>query len=200
MFGLSLNEFVHALGYAGIFGLVFAESGLFVGFFLPGDSLLFAAGLVAQQGYLNLFALILISVLAAILGDSVGYAFGRKIGTSLFKKPQSRLFRPEYVVRAKAFYERHGSKTIILARFVPIVRTFAPILAGVGAMSYPVFLTYNILGALLWSISLPVLGYFLGNLVPNIDHFILPIIGLIVLLSLLPPVIDHLRHRKKGTV
>lgn len=200
MFGLNLNEFVHALGYAGIFGLVFAESGLFVGFFLPGDSLLFTAGLLAQQGFLDLFTLILLSVIAAILGDSVGYAFGRKVGKSLFAKEQNKLFRPEYVTRAKAFYERYGAKTIVLARFVPIVRTFAPILAGVGAMPYPLFLTYNVLGALLWSISLPVLGYFLGNLVPNIDHFILPVIGIIIVLSVLPPAIEYLRHRKKGTV
>jgi membrane-associated protein len=199
MFGFSLNELVHFLGYAGIFGLVFAESGLFIGFFLPGDSLLFTAGLVASQGYFSLPLLILLSIIAAILGDSVGYAFGRRVGKSLFNRPESRFFRPEYLVRAKIFYERHGAKTIVLARFVPFVRTFAPILAGIGKMQYSTFLTYNVIGGLLWSISLPILGYFLGNLIPNVDQYILPIIGIIVIVSLLPPIIEYLQQRSKGT-
>ena len=198
MFGFSLNELVHVLGYAGIFGLVFAESGLFIGFFLPGDSLLFTAGLAASQGYFNLFILILLSVVAAILGDSVGYAFGRHVGASLFTKPKSHLFRPEYLVRAKVFYERHGVKAIVLARFVPFVRTFAPILAGIGEMKYPIFVTYNVLGALLWGILLPLLGYFLGNLVPDPDRFILPVIGIIIVVSLIPPAVEYFRLRTKG--
>ena len=200
MFGLSLDELIRALGYAGIFGIVFAESGLFVGFFLPGDSLLFTAGFIASQGHLNLFALIIVCLLGAVIGDSVGYSFGRRFGKSLFTRPQSRWFKPEHLATARAFYARHGTKTIVLARFVPIVRTFAPIVAGAGEMQYPTFLTYNVIGALLWTIILPLLGYFLGNLVPNIDHFVLPIIVLIIVMSLLPPALEYIRHRrsKKG--
>lgn len=196
--GISLEELIRAVGYAGIFGIIFSESGLLVGFFLPGDSLLFTAGFVASQGYLNIFALIVVSLLGAVIGDSVGYSFGRKVGKSLFTRPQSRFFRPEHLERAKAFYTKYGAKTIVLARFVPIVRTFAPILAGVGEMPYATFLTYNLIGGLFWTISLPLLGYFLGSLVPNIDHFILPIIGLIVVLSVLPPAIEYYREHRRS--
>lgn len=197
MFGLTLNELVHALGYAGLFGVLFAESGLFVGFFLPGDSLLFVAGFVASQGQLNILAVILVSLLGAILGDSVGYAFGRRVGTALFSRPNSRLFRREHLERAQAFYERHGSKTIVLARFVPIVRTFAPILAGVADMAYPTFVTYNVVGGIAWAAVLPVLGFFLGSVVPDIDRLILPIIGFIVVISLIPPALEYWRHSRK---
>jgi membrane-associated protein len=197
MFGLTLPELIRALGYAGVFGMVFAESGLFVGFFLPGDSLLFTAGLVASQGFLNLPALIIVCLLGAILGDSFGYTFGRKVGKSLFSKPQSKLFNPEYLHKARRFYDQHGTKTIVLARFVPFVRTFAPILAGVGGMKYSLFLTYNIIGATLWTITLPLVGYFLGSAIPNIDHYILPIIILIILLSLVPPMLEYWRGKRK---
>ncbi len=198
MFGFDLQELIRAIGYAGIFGIIFAESGLLVGFFLPGDSLLFTAGFLASQGYFNLFILIVISLIAAVIGDSVGYSFGRKVGKSLFARPQSRFFRPEHLVKAQEFYKKYGAKTIVIARFVPIVRTFAPILAGVSEMHYPTFLTYNIIGGLFWTISLPVLGYFLGSLIPNIDHFILPIIGLIVIVSVIPPVFEYWRERQRG--
>lgn len=198
MFGFDLQELIRAVGYAGIGGIIFAESGLLIGFFLPGDSLLFTAGFLASQGYFNLFVLIIISLIAAIVGDSVGYAFGRKVGKSLFSRSQSRFFRPEHLVKAQEFYKKYGAKTIVIARFVPIVRTFAPILAGVSEMHYPTFATYNIIGGLFWTISLPVLGYFLGSLIPNIDHFILPIIGLIVILSVIPPVIEYWRERQRG--
>ncbi len=199
MFGLTLDELVRALGYAGVAGILFAESGLFVGFFLPGDSLLFAAGLVAAQGHLNLAALIVVSSVAAILGDSVGYAFGRRVGTALLKRPDSRLFRREHLVRASAFYERHGSKTIVLARFVPIVRTFAPILAGVARMSYPTFVIYNVVGGVFWAASLPLLGYFLGSRIPDIDRFVLPVIGLVIVVSLLSPALQYLGRARKDS-
>ncbi|MDO8591086.1 MAG: VTT domain-containing protein [bacterium] len=187
---------IKTLGAFGVIAIIFAESGLFFGFFLPGDSLLFTAGLVASQGYLNIWVLLVGTAVAAIAGDSVGYAFGRKVGPKLFSQEDSRFFKKAYIERTRIFYERHGKKTIILARFIPIVRTFAPILAGVGEMRYKTFLTYNIVGGLGWSFGLLLLGFSLGKLVPNIDHYILPIVLLIILLSVSPGILDFLRSRR----
>ena len=189
---------IKTLGLVGVIAVVFAESGLFFGFFLPGDSLLFTAGLVASQGYINFWLLILLAPIAAIAGDSVGYAFGRKIGTKLFSKEDSLFFKKAYVDKTKAFYEKHGKKTIILARFVPIVRTFAPILAGVGEMEYKVFLSYNIFGGLFWTLAMLIMGFLLGKTVPNIDHYILPIVLAIIFISLLPSVIEFWKSRRVG--
>jgi len=188
-------------GAIGLFLIVFAESGLLFGFFLPGDSLLFTAGLFASTGDLSTpFPLLLLGVfLAAVIGDQVGYAFGRKVGPSIFQRPDSKIFKQKYIQQADKFFEDHGAKTIVLARFVPIVRTFAPILAGVGSMRYRTFLTYNIVGGLVWAVGVTSLGYFLGDSIgeENIDKYLLPIIFVIIVVSVLPAIIEVYRHRRK---
>lgn len=181
------------IAWAGIIGVlivVFAESGLFFGFFLPGDSLLFTAGLLASQGHINIAVLIIGGIIAAILGDAVGYSFGRRVGPALFLRSNSFLFKAHHVEKARIFYEVHGRKTIIIARFTPIIRTFAPIVAGVAGMSYRSFVTYNIAGACLWVCSMAVLGYVLGALVPNIDAYILPIVLCIIVISFIPGILQ----------
>ncbi len=195
--GIDLIALIKTAGYVGLFGIVFAESGLFIGFFLPGDSLLFTAGFLASQGFLDLTWLMTLTFLAAVLGDSFGYAFGRKVGWRIFKKEDSVLFHKNHLERAQKFYHKHGGKAIILARFMPIVRTFAPILAGVGKMRYSTFLVYNIIGGFLWAIGLTLLGYYLGSVVPNIDKYLLPIIALIIFLSILPTIIHILKNKKE---
>ena len=200
LFGQNLPELIKTIGYIGVFFIVFAESGLFIGFFLPGDSLLFTAGFLASQGYLNFFILAPLCILAAVLGDSVGYAFGKKIGPRLFNKEDSLFFKKENLEYAQNFYNEYGGKTIIIARFMPIVRTFAPILAGVGSMDYSKFISYNIVGGVLWSLGLSGLGYLLGSVIPDIDKYLLPIIVLIILLSVLPGVIHFLRARRSKEI
>ncbi|GAA5437658.1 DedA family protein [Deinococcus aquaticus] len=190
-----LPHLIQSVSYAGIFGMVFAESGLLAGFFLPGDSLLITAGLLAKQGTLNLPGLMLAVAAGAILGDSVGYAIGRKFGPSVFNREGSRLLRPEYVQRTQVFFDRHGSRALILARFVPVVRTVAPTMAGVGGMSYPKFLTYNVIGGLLWALTVPLLGYALGGLIPNLDRYILLLVGVVVVLSFIPVAMELRRAR-----
>ncbi len=203
-FGIDLIEFIKAAGYAGLFAIVFAESGLFIGFFLPGDSLLFTAGFLASQGFLDIWLLFGITFLGAVLGDTVGYAFGARVGPKLFIKEDSLFFHKDHLERSRLFYERHGGKTIILARFMPIVRTFAPILAGVGRMHYLTFIAFNLIGAFLWSIGITLLGYFLGRTIPGIDQYLLPIIVFIIFLSILPGIIhviknkEHREHLKKS--
>lgn len=196
----NLITFIKTAGYFGIFGIVFAESGLLLGFFLPGDSLLFTAGFLASQGYFNILILLTLCFLAAVLGDSFGYAFGKKTGPKLFTREDSLIFKKSHLERARVFYETHGGKTIILARFMPIIRTFAPIIAGVGMMKYKTFLLYNIVGGAIWAIGLLLAGYLLGNIIPNVDTYIIPIVGSIIIVSLLPPVIHILKdeeHRKE---
>ena len=183
-------------GTIGLFLIVFAESGLFFGFFLPGDSLLFTAGLFAAEGTLNLPLILIGCFVAAVAGDQVGYVFGQRVGPALFRRPDSRLFKQEYVERAQEFFARHGAKTIVLARFVPIVRTFAPILAGVGRMPYRTFLSFNVIGGFLWAIGVTLLGFWLGNLIPDIDRYLLPIIVLIIALSFLPMAIEWRKRRR----
>ena len=197
---LSLNpeDLIRTFGTVGLIAIIFAESGLLVGFFLPGDSLLFTAGLLASQGRLNLAVILVGCFLAAFIGDQVGYAFGKKVGPSIFKRPDSRFFKHENVERAEEFFEHHGSKTIVLARFVPVVRTFAPILAGVSNMRYRTFVAYNVIGAFLWSVGVILLGYWLGETVPNIDKYLLPIIAGIIALSLIPIVVEWRRQRNKS--
>ena len=187
---------VQTLGMFGVAAIIFAESGLFFGFFLPGDSLLFTAGLLASQGYIDFWPLLILCAIAAIVGDSVGYAFGRKVGPKLFAREDSRFFKKAYLERTRVFYERHGKKTIILARFVPIVRTFAPILAGVGGMHYKTFVSYNVIGGLGWTVGLLSLGYVLGKTIPDIDRYLLPIILLIIVLSMVPNVVEYIRSRR----
>lgn len=192
-----IEALIKTAGYLGLFGIVFAESGLFVGFFLPGDSLLFTAGFLASQGYGNIIALILICFSAAVLGDSFGYAFGRKVGPRIFKKEDSLIFRKEYITRTQAFFDRHGGKTLILARFLPVVRTFAPIFAGVGKMRYPSFFFYNVIGALLWAVGLTIFGYVLGSVIPGIDRYLIPVVIAVIIFSSLPPIIHVVRSQLK---
>jgi membrane-associated protein len=190
--------------YVGLFAVIFAETGLFVGFFLPGDSLLFAAGVLASLGEqgLQLPFVVVICVVAAILGNLVGFTFGRRVGRPLFDRPDSRFFKRKHLLATEAFYEKHGGKTIVLARFLPFVRTFAPIVAGIGEMNYRRFVLYTVAGGLLWGVSLPVAGYLLGEaLGDNIDRFLLPVILGIIAVSLMPAVVQLLRanrHRLSG--
>ncbi len=166
------------LGAGGLLGvlivavIVFTESGLLIGFFLPGDTLLFGAGLLASQGELPLIPLILVTVIAAIAGDNVGYSIGRRNGHRLFTKQDGILFRQEHITRAEKFYEKHGGKTIIMARFTPVVRTFAPVVAGVGKMPRRRFMMFNIVGSLLWGAGMILLGYHLGSKIPGLDKYI----------------------------
>jgi membrane-associated protein len=195
-----LLQIVKSLGYFGVWGIIFAESGLLVGFFLPGDSLLFTAGFVASQKLLNIWILILGAFLCALLGDNVGYTTGYRFGRRLFQKEDSLLFQKKHLIRTQKFYQKYGKKTIVLARFVPIVRTFAPIIAGVGAMHYRTFMFYNLLGGFLWTFGVTLLGYFLGKSLPaeQVDQYLLPIIGLIIIVSLVPSVI-HLIQENRGS-
>ncbi len=188
---------IRTLGLAGLLFAVFAESGLFFGFFFPGDSLLFAAGVLASQGYFDVRIIAPLCFLCAVFGDSVGYWFGKKIGAKIFSKQDSLFFSTKHIDRTKDFYNRYGNKTIFLARFVPIVRTFAPILAGVGAMQYRLFLSYNVLGGFVWSCGVLFLGFFLGQTIPNIDGYLLPIILLIIAASFVPVFLEMLVVRKR---
>jgi membrane-associated protein len=186
---------VETLGLIGVYGIVFAESGLFFGFFLPGDSLLFTAGLFASQGYIDIFLLLIGTTLCAIAGDSVGYAFGKRVGPALFSREDSFFFKKKHVESARVFYEKYGVKTIVFARFVPIVRTFAPIVAGVANMNYRTFLFYNIIGGFSWVWSMTLAGFFLGTLVPNIEKYLHYIIFGIIVLSFVPVVIEVIKAR-----
>lgn len=218
----SINEFLHQLRdylnpkliiemllakggvfvYFGLIFIVFAETGLAVGFFLPGDSLLVVAGLFAAAGKLNLAILLSTLFVAAVVGDAVGYYTGHRLGPRLFKRQKSLLFRPSHLQKAHAFYEKYGGKTIIIARFVPIVRTFAPIVAGAAQMPYRRFLTFNVVGGFLWVFSMLLGGYFLGNVLKsrfgiNLDEHIEWVVIIVVALSLLPPVIEYLKSRRE---
>lgn len=191
MIGISAEKIAHA-GILVVATVIFAESGLMVGFFLPGDSLLFTAGFLASQGFVNVHLLALACFIAAIAGDSVGYAFGNKMGPKLLERPDGRIFKKKYIAQAEAFFEEHGKKTIIIARFTPIVRTFAPIVAGLGSMHYRTFLAYNIIGAALWTLGLTYLGYFLGGFIP--EGILEPAILLVIFISLLPAFYHFLRE------
>ncbi len=193
---LDPSHLVKDFGYLGIFIALFLESGVIFGFYLPGDSLLFTAGLLASQDYLNIIGLIVVSVAAAILGNNVGYLTGIKTGPALFNKKRSFLFSPRRIEEAHKFFEREGPQSLILARFIPAVRTFVPIAAGIGQMNYRKFLLFNGLGGLLWGIGVPVLGYTLGKKVPSIDKYLLPIIGVIIILSALPVLFAYRKQKR----
>lgn len=182
--------FVEAAGYLGLFAIVFAECGLLVGAIFPGDSLLFTAGLLASRGYLNVVILIPLLFVAAVAGDNVGYWIGKKSGPRVFTREESFFFHKDHAERARRFFEEHGAKSIVLARFVPIVRTFVPVLAGVGKMDYRTFFRFNLIGGALWSAGITLAGFFLGNVVPDIDAYLLPIVGAVVLISFYP-LISH---------
>ena len=196
-----LRGLVQWAGYVGLTGIIFAETGLLVGFFLPGDSLLVTAGLLASQpGFgLNVYLLGLILSVAAIVGDSVGYAIGRATGPRIFTRDDSLLFNRKHLLRAHAFYERHGGKTIILARFMPIIRTFAPVVAGVADMEYRSFVAFNVIGGLLWVWSMLFTGYFLGRYVPGIDRHIEAVILVVIFLSILPGIIGWWREKRRAS-
>ncbi len=191
-----LTSFIQTAGYLGIFGIVFAESGVLLGLFLPGDTLLFTSGFLASQDIFSYWSLVASVFLGAVLGDSFGYAFGKRVGPAIFKKEESFFFKKAYIAKAQAFYEKHGGKAIVLARFTPIVRTFAPVLAGVGNMNYGRFLFYNIIGGLAWTFSLTTLGFYLGNLIGNIDSIIIPLVLVIFILSLMPAIVPILKSRE----
>jgi membrane-associated protein len=186
-------------GYGLLFAIVFAETGLLVGFFLPGDSLLFTVGVVAGAGGLNIFAINLALMVAAIVGDAVGYLLGRHTGARVFDRPDSRFFKREHLIRTHEFYEKHGGKTIIYARFIPIIRTFAPFVAGVAGMSYPRFLSFNIFGGIGWVFSMTMLGYWLGNVEVVRAHFEKVILG-IIFVSVLPVVFELVKSRRTKPV
>jgi len=199
---LALFNLEQLLENGGLFvlaAIVFAESGLLVGFFLPGDSLLFIAGFLASEAGKNVLPpiplVIIVTVIAAIAGDQVGYWFGKKVGLALFDRPKSKLFNPSHVVRANTFLEKYGNRTIVLARFVPIVRTFAPVVAGVGGMEYKTFVKYNVLGGIGWGAGVPLLGFLLGRVDVVKDHIEIAILA-VVFISLLPVVFEYISHRR----
>ncbi|BCM90246.1 protein DedA [Abditibacteriota bacterium] len=193
--GGGLQQLIISFGYVFLFGIIFAETGLLIGFFLPGDSLLFIAGLVAANGNLNIALLLLLLSIAAVAGDSVGFLIGRKAGPALFKRNDSKLFKRKHLDSAHEFYEKHGPKTIILARFVPIVRTFAPTVAGAAGMDYRQFVMFNVIGGISWIFSMTLLGYFLGNVPVVKDNLEKAVIG-IVILSIVPVILHAVKEKR----
>jgi membrane-associated protein len=196
-----LQSLIRTVGYLGVWAIIFAESGLLIGFFLPGDSLLFVAGFIAStpSSPFNIVVLTIGCWIAAVAGDNVGYSTGYRFGRKLFRREESWFFHKENLVKAQNFYSKHGKKTIILARFLPIVRTFAPIVAGIGSMNYKVFFIYNIVGGTLWAVGLTLLGYFLGKWIPSdvMEKYLIFIIILIIITSLLPSAWHFYEERKK---
>jgi membrane-associated protein len=196
--GVDLQQFLIQVSYLGIFAIIFLESCLL--FFLPGDSLLFTAGFLAFRGDLSLPVLMVLVLIGAVGGNSLGYLLGQRVGRRLFSNPRSKLFQPRHLDRAHAFYERHGGKTIVWARFVPVVRTFAPLVAGMGEMTYARFVTFNVLGGALWTVSMLGGGYLFGSALPAeaVDKYLLPVIAVIVIVSLLPTAF-HVYQERRST-
>lgn len=192
---LDVQFLINTFGYPGLFAIIFAETGLMLGFFFPGDSLLLTAGIFAAKGILNIYILIPLLFIAGVLGNSVGYLFGHRVGRRLFTREDSIIFHKKYVENANAFYKKHGGKAIILARFIPIIRTFAPIVAGMGDMDHPTFLIYNIIGSLLWAVGVTLLGFTVGQFIP--DKYFEPIVLLVILLSLSPAFYHGLNTKEK---
>ncbi|MBI4596096.1 MAG: VTT domain-containing protein [Candidatus Tectomicrobia bacterium] len=195
----NVEDIIRWGGIAMISAIIFTETGLMLGFFLPGDSLLVSAGIFVAAGHLNLYTLLIIVSLSAVVGDQLGYYIGRKTGQALFTKEDSLLFKRSHILRARLFYERYGGKTIVLARFIPIIRTFAPVVAGVGQMNYRRFVSYNIFGGILWVFAMVLGGYLLGTSVPNINKHIHIVIAIVIFLSIMPGIIELLRSRKKAS-
>lgn len=191
-----LVSIIKTFGYFGIFAIIFSETGLLIGLFLPGDSFLFTAGFLASQGYINIALVACIAFIAAVAGNEVGYALGKKFGPMVFSKERSFFLSKEHIQRSELFFTRYGGKAIILARFLPIIRTITPVMAGVGNMRYGTFLLYNIIGGILWAVVIPFTGFFLGNIVPGVDRYLIPIILAIIFLSALPTLIP-LWHKYK---
>lgn len=195
---VSLADLIRWGGYVVLMAIVFCETGLLVGFFLPGDSLLITAGLVAASGTLDIWLLNALLIPAAIIGDSVGYAIGYRAGPHLFTKEQSLLFSRKHLLRTREFYEKYGGKTIVLARFIPLIRTFAPVVAGIGQMEYRRFLFYNVFGGVLWVASLTWAGYLLGTLIPDISRYIHIVVLVVIALSMVPVVIELWKARRRA--
>jgi membrane-associated protein len=196
--GVDLEQLLITVGYVGIFMILFAESGLLIGFFLPGDSLLITAGVLAAHGTFDLPFLVAVCFIAAVTGDAVGYSFGYRVGRRLYQRPNSRLFKREHLLAAERFYEKHGGKTIVIARFLPFVRTFAPIVAGTARMRYLRFAIYNFTGAILWAIGLPVAGYVLGEAMgETLDRYLLLVLAGVVALSVLPTALHIYRNNRE---
>jgi membrane-associated protein len=198
----SLEDLIRWGGYLVLLSIVFAETGLLIGFFLPGDSLLIVAGLFAARGHLDILLLILLLSAAAIVGDTVGYWFGNKTGPRLFARPNSRWFKREHLLKTQEFYEKHGGITIVLARFIPLLRTFAPIVAGVAGMEYRRFVAYNIFGGIGWVTTMTLVGYWLGSrFTPaQLDRYLHLIIGAVIFLSILPPILHAAKERRRSRV
>jgi len=192
---LDPRTLIMTLGAFGVIAVIFMETGLFFGFFFPGDSLLFLAGFFASLHYLPLWSLLIGCFVAAVVGDSLGYAIGRKIGPALFTREDSMLFNRKHISRAEHFYEKHGKKTIILARFIPIIRTFAPVVAGIGNMRYKTFISYNIIGGFVWTWAVLLFGYAFGSLIPNPDRYIYPVVLIIILVSAAPALWEIFKRR-----
>jgi membrane-associated protein len=192
-----LIELIKYGSYPALCAIVFAETGLLIGFFLPGDSLLVTAGILAGQGILDAPTLMILLSLSAIVGDTVGYSIGYRTGPLIFSKPKSLLFNPDHLNKAHRFYEKYGGKTIVLARFLPLIRTFAPVVAGVGKMKYSRFLSYNIFGGIGWIVSMICIGYFLGS-IPGVNRFLHLIIVAVIVISFIPCVVEFLRERAKA--
>ena len=195
---LDLPQLITSLGYFGVWAIVFAESGLLIGFFLPGDSLLFTAGFIASQGHLNIAVLIFGAFVCAVLGDNVGYATGHRFGRRLFQKEDNFFFHKKNLVKTQSFYDKHGKKAIVLARFMPIVRTFAPIIAGIGSMRYKTFMSYNLIGGFLWTVGITLLGYYLGQVIPDVDKYLLPIVLVIIIVSIAPSIIHLIQENRSS--
>jgi membrane-associated protein len=191
----SLDGLIRWGGYALLVAVVFTETGLLVGFFLPGDSLLITAGLVAATGALNIWWINVLLIAAAVTGDSVGYAIGARLGPALFTREKSLLFNPRHVERTREFYARYGARTIVIARFVPIIRTFAPVVAGVAGMEYRRFLCFNVAGGVGWVVGMTWAGYLLGSLIPNINQYIHIVVIVVIALSCIPILIELQRAR-----
>ncbi|MEO9254296.1 MAG: VTT domain-containing protein [Tepidiformaceae bacterium] len=198
MLGLNIQALVEAVGYAGLFLMVFAETGLLIGFFLPGDTLLITAGLLAQRGQLSVWILVPLLVVAALLGDFVGFEIGKQAGSRLFTREDSRLFKRRHLERAQLFYDRHGGKTIVVARFLAVIRTFAPTVAGAAKMPYRKFVVFNAIGAILWVPTMLLLGFAFGSTVPNLDLFFTALVAVTIALSVAPGAWHLWRHRRAG--
>ena len=193
---IASQETLQNIGHIGIWAIIFAESGILAGFFLPGDSLLFTAGILAELGHLNIYYLLIGSTVAAIAGDSLGYYLGKKFGPKIFTRDDSRLFHKDHIDKAKEYFTKYGPISIFLARFIPFIRTFTPVLAGVGKMEYSTFIFYNIFGGIFWVASMTLFGFFLGKVIPDIDQYVLPIVGVIIIVSLIPAVIGYLKSKR----
>lgn len=192
----SLDELIRWGGYVVLACIIFAETGLLVGFFLPGDSLLVTAGLIAASGHLDIVTLNVLLSAMAIIGDTLGYYIGAKAGPKLFTREKSLLFAKDHLLKTKAFYEKYGNKTIVIARFIPLARTFAPVVAGIGQMPYRRFVTYNILGGIGWVFSMTMIGFLLGRAIPNINQHISKVVIVVIVISFLPAVIEFIRERR----